>query len=61
MVNSERILFSLITGIKLRERTAPLKYTVDKDLETSSSEDEGDEPFPREKCTIDSWVNEVNY
>lgn len=52
-------MFVFLLGIRLRERTAPLKYTLDQDLVSSSSEDESSEPFPKERCIKETWIGEV--
>lgn len=46
------------TGIKLRDRVTPMKYSLDGNLSESSSEDESGEPFPKERTTIESWIDE---
>ncbi|XP_047143323.1 nucleosome-remodeling factor subunit BPTF isoform X2 [Hydra vulgaris] len=47
---------SSATGIQLRERTAPLKYTIDNDFNSSSSEDDDNGvPFPKERTITHSW------
>ena len=49
-------------GIQLRERTAPLKYTIDNDYNSSSSEDDDNGvPFPKERTITHSWLPEVLY
>jgi len=47
-----------LIGINLRERTTPLKYTIDEDENLSSSEDENGEVFPKEKTTYEKWMVE---
>ena len=46
-------------GIKLRERTAPLKYTVDDDLNLTDDDDD-DVPFPTTRQVIEEWLPEVD-
>lgn len=46
-------------GIKLRERTAPMKYTVDDDFNLSDSDDD-DVPFPTTRQVIEEWLPEVS-
>ena len=48
-----------IGGIKLRERTAPLKYTVDDDLNLSDDDDDDNVPFPTTRQVIVEWLHEV--
>ena len=48
-----------MSGIKLRERIAPMKYTLDDDYSTSSSEDESGEIFPKERSNVETWMHEV--
>ncbi|XP_065066194.1 nucleosome-remodeling factor subunit BPTF-like [Rhopilema esculentum] len=44
-------------GIRLRERTAPLKYTVDDDLNLTDDDDD-DVPFPTTRQVIEEWLPE---
>lgn len=46
------------SGIKLRERVAPMKYTLDDDYSSSSSEDDSGEMFPKERVSLESWMHE---
>ena len=48
-------------GIKLRERTAPLKYTVDDDYDLSDHESDDDEPFPTTRQVTETWQPEVRF
>lgn len=53
--------FLSFPGIKLRDRVTPMKYSLDGNLSESSSEDESGEPFPKERTTIESWIDEVSF
>jgi len=48
------------TGINLRERVTPMKYSLDNDHESSSSEDENGVIFPKEKTVVEKWLTEVS-
>ena len=53
------IYIYICSGIKLRERTVPMKYTLDDNMSGSSSDDESGEPFPKERTVMETWINEV--
>ena len=53
------LLLSSIGGIRLRERTVPLKYTVDDDLNLSDDDDDDDVPFPTTRQVTVEWLPEV--
>jgi len=42
----------------MRERTAPLKYTVDDDLNLSDDDDDDNVPFPTTRQVIVEWLHE---
>ena len=58
-INTPPVPRQLKTGIKLRERKEPKSYSLDDGLDTSSSEDDDGDPFPKERTVVETWTKEV--